>query len=645
MSIAYKLIYAAHSVGTHHKLALDALSYLQDKEHKRWRNLFLQHVEKYLAGSKAPDTVFKDFKNHVLHVNDGFWGGAPEKAYEWYCHFVTALKEKRWEDAVYCAGVLSHYYTDPLQPLHTAQSQKENNIHRAFEWSISKCYDQLQKAGQSEAENIVIDVPDRFDWIEQMICRGAIYANSYYDFLVSSYDFAKGAKRPKAGLDAKSKQILADLIVYTSKSFAHVLDRAFEDAAVVPPDEDVFPKVLEALSKLPTRWLKKRMANWREARRVIRMYVEYKRKGYVEEFLPEDDRIVRDLFFEEVVKPAPTGSLAAALRGLEIGSVEKKRSVAKKERLAEPAKKIERKKNTLPTAEPVTQKADVQVDTLQPTKFASQSIEQRYALPEESGSDDTLPETVSRQISPDLAIRYEVPVSSHHTDEEISHKLEETYLRKILPPEMAELAIKEAASQKQSNPTRKSTTTRKTPGQSPQSKNKVSAPKVEAKHGAQSKLLQNKETAFLPDVVGAKLKMSDDIERAPSIGPKTAQRFYNIGISSVHDFLSADPILTSKQLDVSYITKSVIIDWQDQAKLVCTIPDLKGQHAQLLVGAGCRTAQQIATTHVQELLVRVRAFCKTTKGERILRSSPEPDLESASEWVKNAQRVASSEAA
>ena len=100
-----------------------------------WRRLFLKHAETYMLGAKARDDVFKDFKNHVLHPRDGFWGGAPATARAWYGKTVAALKASDWDGAVYAAGVLSHYVTDPVQPFHTGQSEAENSIHRAFEWS------------------------------------------------------------------------------------------------------------------------------------------------------------------------------------------------------------------------------------------------------------------------------------------------------------------------------------------------------------------------------------------------------------------------------------------------------------------------------------------------------------------------------
>ena len=142
-SLLYRVVYAAHANGTHHKLALDALRHLTHPQADKLTRLVLANIEAYLKGSKDPDNEFKDFQNHVLHVGDAYWGGAPEKTVAWYEHTVDAMRAGRWEDAVYAAGVTSHYFTDPIHPFHTAQSEAENNIHRAVEWSINRSYDAL----------------------------------------------------------------------------------------------------------------------------------------------------------------------------------------------------------------------------------------------------------------------------------------------------------------------------------------------------------------------------------------------------------------------------------------------------------------------------------------------------------------------
>ena len=114
-----------------------------------WTRVFLKHADRFMVGSKAPDDTFKDFKNHVLHVGDNYWGGAPEKVASGTTPRVAALEQQNWDDAVYAAGVLSHYYTDPIHPFHTGQTEAENAIHRAAEWSINRSYDACAHSARS----------------------------------------------------------------------------------------------------------------------------------------------------------------------------------------------------------------------------------------------------------------------------------------------------------------------------------------------------------------------------------------------------------------------------------------------------------------------------------------------------------------
>ena len=77
MNTLFRVLYAAHAKGTHHKLALDGLRQLRGPDAEAWLRVFLKHAELLMLGAKAPDDEFKDFTNHVLHPRDNFWGGAP----------------------------------------------------------------------------------------------------------------------------------------------------------------------------------------------------------------------------------------------------------------------------------------------------------------------------------------------------------------------------------------------------------------------------------------------------------------------------------------------------------------------------------------------------------------------------------------
>jgi hypothetical protein len=169
-----KILKSSACRSNHHRLAIDALTQLRGTDGELWRNLFLHHYPDYLEGAKAPDEVFKDFKNHVLHVREGDWGGAPAAAREWYRRTVRALAQQDWKGAVYSAGVMSHYVVDPLQPFHTGQTEEEGIIHRAVEWSLSKSYDELQRILETDLGGYAdVPVPAGNDWLEQMVKTGA----------------------------------------------------------------------------------------------------------------------------------------------------------------------------------------------------------------------------------------------------------------------------------------------------------------------------------------------------------------------------------------------------------------------------------------------------------------------------------------
>lgn len=311
MSLLYRVLYAAHAKGTHHKLALDALSHLDGEDAEAWRRLFLKHAAVYLQGSKAPDDEFKDFKNHVLHVRDDFWGGAPTKARSWYAHLVEALQRQDWPTAVYCAGVLSHYVTDPIQPFHTAQSEAENNIHRAAEWSISKAYDDLKTLAERELPQAVVAINEASNWLEQLICASATEANRHYEKLIAHYDIHSGVVDPPSGLDVLSRRILAGLITLAAAVHGAVLQRAIREANVAPPEVSLSLESVLATLQMPVKWVTNKLADSEERRLVQRMYDELRATGTVEANLPEDDRIVRDLHAAEVVAKRAKSDAAA----------------------------------------------------------------------------------------------------------------------------------------------------------------------------------------------------------------------------------------------------------------------------------------------------------------------------------------------
>lgn len=248
MAIVLSILRKAHAMGTHHQLALDALSELPLADATAWERVFYRHIALYVDGAKAPDKAFKDFENHVLHPRHGYWGGAAAQAATWYGETVTALKKQDWGAAAYAAGVLSHYVTDPLQPLHTHQTDAENAIHAAAEWTVSKTYTELRALGLT----LHVDAPaDASASIKSLLREGATRATSHYETILAHYDIKRGVVAPEEGLDVVGRRAMAEMLVRASRLFALILARAIIEAGVAAPDVALAGDALKAFIGLP----------------------------------------------------------------------------------------------------------------------------------------------------------------------------------------------------------------------------------------------------------------------------------------------------------------------------------------------------------------------------------------------------------
>ncbi|MEO1694387.1 MAG: DUF4332 domain-containing protein, partial [Pseudomonadota bacterium] len=135
------------------------------------------------------------------------------------------------------------------------------------------------------------------------------------------------------------------------------------------------------------------------------------------------------------------------------------------------------------------------------------------------------------------------------------------------------------------------------------------------------------------------LAMKDPVVDAPSIGPRTAWRLENVGIHTVRDLLEADVERAVEQIDVRHITVAAVNAWQDQARLVLTVPWLRGTHAQLLVGAGFTDATALQQADTADVMAAVLRFAGTRDGQRILRDGPAPAQEKIESWVSHAHEA------
>lgn len=610
MSVYYRLVLNSVCRSNHHRIAVMALQHLQYTHAERWRKLFLHHQQAFLEGAKAPDTSFKDYRNHVLHVRDDNWGGAPKAAREWYRRTVRALKQNEWRHAAYCAGVMSHYVCDPVQPFHTGQTEEETTIHRAVEWSFSRAFPELYQILEMELGYPEVAIAGGEDWLEDMVCEGAAEANQHYETVIDHYDFEVGHKRPEAGLDQELKDVVAGLLGYATVLFAHVLDRAFEEAEVEPPNTSLVLDTLFAAANTPIRKLLKALDDEKDRDLVEAQYKEYRRTGKVRETLAEDDRVVRALHAEEVL-----GVSLAALdcewpreTGTAHGEGAPRRKLVKGRPKPEKLRSVD---ELLGLAEPVVE--DRENQTVEEELIDEEAVEEAYDEAEDPAQAEAdEPEQEGEEEETSL-VEYADEDTDDYEDDEDEEIVDEVdaedddYVDEDSEDEEAELAEAYSAPLERDEDA------------------EFDAEADAARDGVRSPR-EMREARI-------RLRRDNLVADAPSIGPKTASRLMVIGVKTVGDLLELAPQEAAKKIKASHINAQVIRDWQSQALLACSIPGISGTIAQLLVGAGVYSPEDMLDADAEFLHEAILEYAESKEGERLLRGAEPPDRDEVEEWI------------
>lgn len=286
------ILRAAHCRSTHQFFVLDALPLVQSSRAKLLRGQLLKHHMQYIVGAKDPDKKFRDFRNHVLHVGDGHWGGAPKTAEKWYATLIEKMNSGNWSDAAYAAGVLSHYFTDPLMPLHTAQSEIESIVHRPMEWSVTKSYDKILNRWKQGDQQVVTEFSNQPGWLADAITSGAEVAHRHYVDLIRQYDLKAGSKRPTEGFNDRSIDTLSGLFGIAITGWSQVLERAANESTAEIPESSLTTATIVAGIKMPVAWIIRRISSAAEQRAVRAIFHEFKTTGGVTKNLPAEVRSV-----------------------------------------------------------------------------------------------------------------------------------------------------------------------------------------------------------------------------------------------------------------------------------------------------------------------------------------------------------------
>jgi hypothetical protein len=197
--------------GTHDWVLVQA-NRLAAKKHAAWVNLKVA-----LPHTDDPDTVFHDFYYHAYdHFGGGDYGDAPKKVAEYYDKALAARKAGWNAQASRFAALMSHYYADICQPLHTDQCAAEDAMHSDYESDVDELTDAV-------GENRAWVQYDGYRVVRSaagLAKRTAAASHRWYQALVDGYSYSgmnAGVFSITSGSLDRAANGLADLLVSIKK--------------------------------------------------------------------------------------------------------------------------------------------------------------------------------------------------------------------------------------------------------------------------------------------------------------------------------------------------------------------------------------------------------------------------------------------
>ncbi|MEM6688342.1 MAG: hypothetical protein AAF664_02875 [Planctomycetota bacterium] len=296
LSLNLWLIRKSRCPHVHGRFAVDALPMVKTRGGQALAAILVRHYQEYLRGTRDPDVRFRDFHNHVIHVSGDDWGGATRTAKQWFDRAVGYLRKSQFAEAAHAAGVLCHYFTDPMTPLHTDHDDQEKCLHRPIEWSIRCGYDEIKRLWDEDHLRVVFDMSDRSDWLGEAMRGAARHSHRYYQPILDTYDSRIAVSDPAAALSYVAKHSLAEVFGLAITGWARVLERMAartEKRRREPlPHPTSLGSSLNVAGGLPMGLLHSFRSRFRGHSGVRELLDEYHENGVVKHNLPTEVDIV-----------------------------------------------------------------------------------------------------------------------------------------------------------------------------------------------------------------------------------------------------------------------------------------------------------------------------------------------------------------
>ncbi len=132
--------------------------------------------------------------------------------------------------------------------------------------------------------------------------------------------------------------------------------------------------------------------------------------------------------------------------------------------------------------------------------------------------------------------------------------------------------------------------------------------------------------------IQAKLKSLDSPEEIKGIGPRFGEELRSLGITSIRDFLTADPVVIGEKTRLS---QEVAENLQVMAQLQM-IPGITDRDAELLAEAGIKSRKELANQDLIQLSRKVGEIAKIYVDQSKISKDEYPTIEEISSWIRMA---------
>lgn len=605
MSLLEKLV-LRHACRTAYDLvAISALGHLNCADSERWKNLVLINHDDFLRGVRAPQASFKDFPDHVLHIEEGEWGGLRARATHWYGEVVARLRSRQWHKAAYALGVLSFYHACACNPLNTQQTEEKAAIKTAFDRVGFRAWPEIE-LHLCDTGFPALSTPDGRGFVSSMIAQAATSSSDHFATVIDTFDFAAAASGDDSLIDAELVDVYADFLGRAISGFAHLMDQAIAEAGQAPRKVPI--KLLGYLSipSMPLHGMKAKRVGKSQDRKIRRMFAEVQQRGKALKSLPAEERILRKLYAEQILR--------IPLKALD----------------QTPLTAIGRLLDN--EADIADEACAPQADTPAPKSKSAEAEKLPSVVPELDDEDDgelvesiadTLDEIeglASKDIPPETSTEIEGDESELEFDAETQAKVDALINEKLdsdIEIELTEELEAEIAAE------------------------------IAAERAAESKdEFENDEIdeEFSPeepnDWKPSKLSPNALVADALLLDELVENELHAAGIMTVEDLLCVDVEELAEFIDEEDIPETMISDWQDQVMLMMRVGGLRALDAQILIATGIRTADELASSSASDVFKAAKSFLERQIGDQLL--DPEEahiDESDAQSWIDLANQA------